>query len=197
MYARTKNTVVRIHNSSEESARGPSRKYLLEGAFAVEQALTRTTAVSLTISNYVDKQVDSDEYTAFFTGAVGALNHIINKLPSTFAESETLAIIECGKRLSWLSRDLYNRWECLRSLGAATMFLAHGLHQKHGLNQAAVTVSRQSVDITAAALDSYSQMDKLDPADISTTYTRWWAAFDTLGRSLLVEGDREVSTFIA
>jgi hypothetical protein len=46
MHARTRTLVVKLHNSVDESARGPSRTFLLEGASAVEQALTRTTLVS-------------------------------------------------------------------------------------------------------------------------------------------------------
>ena len=38
--------VVKLHNSMDESVRGPSRTFLLEGASAVEQALTHTTLVS-------------------------------------------------------------------------------------------------------------------------------------------------------
>ena len=46
MYTRMRALVVKLHNSMDESVRGPSRTFLLEGASAVEQALTRTTLVS-------------------------------------------------------------------------------------------------------------------------------------------------------
>ena len=46
MFTRTRTLVVKLHNSVDESVRGPSRTFLLDMASAVEQALTRTTLVS-------------------------------------------------------------------------------------------------------------------------------------------------------
>lgn len=46
MSERSRRLVVKLHDSVDESVRDISRRYLLEGAAAVEYALTRTALVS-------------------------------------------------------------------------------------------------------------------------------------------------------
>jgi len=45
VYERSRRLIVKLHESVEESARGCCRTFLLLGAAAVEEALTRTTMV--------------------------------------------------------------------------------------------------------------------------------------------------------
>ena len=53
-------------------------------------------------------------------------------------------------------------------------------------------VGRQSIGITAAALDSYNQGEKSNPTQYQEMHRSRRRAFDTLCVSLLATGDREV-----
>lgn len=143
--------------------------------------------------NRAHYQVDSHEYSSFINSAIAAIDYALIKLPPSTDISELIAIIERGKRLCWLSRNPDDRWECLRSLGDTARVLAHALHYKHAVYQAAIAVGRQSVDIISAALGSYYQGKQDDLKHYDNTVNNRWQTYDVLAISLLTTGDREVS----
>ena len=145
------------------------------------------------MSRLADIQVETSIYTSFINSAIAAIDHALVRLPSSTTESEIVAIIERGKRICWLSRNPDDRWSCLVALGNAAISLAHAFQYKYSLPQTAAIVGKQSIDITAAALESYLQGEKSNPTEYQEMYRSRRRAFDTLCVSLLAIGDREVS----
>jgi hypothetical protein len=139
--------------------------------------------------------VDIPEYTFFISCAIGAITHYLAKLPPSTAQSEITAVLDLGKRLSWLSRDTDYRASCLRSLGEASASLSHACFRK-GLYEAGAKVARQSVEITNSAIAAHRESGKPLSSDWRACLASRWKTYDNLTQCLSRSGDREVSPIL-
>lgn len=141
-----------------------------------------------------DRQVDTSEYTFFISCAIGAITHYLAKLPPAADRSEITAVLDLGKRLSWLSRTTDARASCLRSLGEGSATLAYACQTKE-LYEAGAAIARQSVEITNTAIAAHVEGGKSNPSDWRVCLANRWKTYDTMTQCLSRSGDREVSLF--